>query len=176
MKSKICCWRVVSFRSAIRVLSPVRTCVRNCKEGVGRHQAHLGERARLYTRRPARACGGTGRRARLRAWSCNCGVEVRILSGACSEGCPREGQPSVVLSANYELALPPLRPAAAFCFFEPPPPPPPEEPPPPEFLPPLLEAAFPEPALALEIFAARSFDMPFLRRPSYWLSFLTEEP
>src|SRR3954463_3868903 len=82
MKSKICCWRVVSFRSAIRVLSPVRTCVRNCKEGVGRHQAHLGERARLYTRRPARACGGIGRRARLRAWSCNCGVEVRILSGA----------------------------------------------------------------------------------------------
>jgi len=46
----------------------------------------------------------------------------------------------------------------------------------PPFFPPFFEAALPDPAFAFEIFAARSLDMPFLRRPSYCLSFLTEEP
>ncbi len=41
-------------------------------------------------------------------------------------------------------------------------------PPPPDFLPPFLEAFG-----VLEIFAARSFDMPFLRSPSYCFSFFT---
>src|SRR5207248_7994927 len=39
---------------------------------------------------------------------------------------------------------------------------------PPDFLPPFFEALG-----VLAIFAARSFDMPFLRRPSYCFSFLT---
>src|SRR3954447_3121520 len=46
----------------------------------------------------------------------------------------------------------------------------------PPFFPPFFEAALPEPAFAFEILAARSLDMPFLRRPSYCLSFLTDEP
>src|SRR4051794_20539801 len=87
----------------------------------------------------------------------------------------REWRSECSRARAYELALPPLRPAAAFCCFEPPPPPP-EEPPPPEFLPPFLDAALPDPALAFEILAARSLDMPFLRMPSYCLSFFTEEP
>src|SRR5215216_6676589 len=80
-------------------------------------------------------------------------------------------------ACGYEL-LPPLRPAEAFCDLEPPPPPPPppELPPPPLFLPPFFEAWLPEPAFAFEIFAARSLLMPFLRRPSYCLSFLTLDP
>src|SRR5260221_3783442 len=47
MKSKICCWRVVSFSSAIRtVLSPVRPCVRTSKGAIGRHQGGLHEKGR----------------------------------------------------------------------------------------------------------------------------------
>src|SRR5215217_3948348 len=74
--------------------------------------------------------------------------------------------------------FPPLRPALAFCDFDPPPlllldpllllelllPPP-------LFLPPFDDAFD-----VLEILAARSLLMPFLRRPSYCLSFLTLEP
>jgi hypothetical protein len=40
-----------------------------------------GSRARVYTGRP-RACGGIGRRARLRALWTEWSVEVRVLSGA----------------------------------------------------------------------------------------------
>jgi hypothetical protein len=46
----------------------------------------------------------------------------------------------------------------------------------PPFLPPFFDAALFEPAFAFEILAARFFDMPFLRRPSYCLSFLTLDP
>src|SRR3954468_18518800 len=60
--------------------------------------------------------------------------------------------------------LPPSRPAARFCDLLPPLPLP-------LFLPPLLDE-FGE--LAME--AARCLLMPFLRRPSYCLSFLTDEP
>jgi hypothetical protein len=69
-------------------------------------------------------------------------------------------------------ALPPLRPAAFFCCVVPPwllslllaePEP--------DFLPPRLEAPS-----ELEMAAARLLLMPFLRRPSYCLSFLTLEP
>ena len=80
------------------------------------------------------------------------------------------------------VALPPLRPAACFCLRLPPLPeplllllwllPPPDE----LFLPPFFEAALSEPALALEIAAARLLLMPFSLRPSYCLSFLTLEP
>ena len=50
--------------------------------------------------------------------------------------------------------------------------------PPPEelFLPPFLDAALSDPALAFEIAAARPLLMPFLRRPSYCSSFLTLGP
>src|SRR3954453_14230520 len=69
--------------------------------------------------------------------------------------------------------LPPLRPAAAFCALLPP------LPLPllcllwllPELLPPRLELPS-----ELEIAAARDLLMPFFRRPSYCLSFLTLEP
>src|SRR5437763_8939425 len=90
MNSKICCWRLVSLTSAIRVLSAVsRTCVRKTKRQSDGKKCARGERARLYTRRPPRACGGTGRRARLRALWAEWPVEVRILSGALEEprGC-----------------------------------------------------------------------------------------
>ena len=40
--------------------------------------------------------------------------------GRMFRGLSAGGQPSVVLSANYELALPPLRPAAAFWALLPP--------------------------------------------------------
>jgi hypothetical protein len=43
-------------------------------------------------------------------------------------------------------------------------------------LPPFFEAALFEPAVAFEIVAARFFDIPFLRRPSYCLSLLTLGP
>src|SRR4051812_22816236 len=90
MKSKICCWRFVSLRSAIRVLSAVsRTCVRKTKRPSDGKNAPGREQARLYTRRPPRACGGTGRRARLRALWAEWPVEVRILSGALEK--PRDG-------------------------------------------------------------------------------------
>src|SRR5215208_8483185 len=46
MNSKICCWRVVSFESAIRVLCLVRTCVRNSKGRVGRQQVFVHEKSR----------------------------------------------------------------------------------------------------------------------------------
>src|SRR5688572_12071178 len=60
--------------------------------------------------------------------------------------------------------FPPWRPAARFWDFEPPLPLP-------LFLPPLLEAPG-----ELAIDAARCLLIPFLRRPSYCLSFLTLEP
>jgi hypothetical protein len=63
------------------------------------------------------------------------------------------------------VARPPLRPAAFFCAVVPPCF---ELLPEPDFLPPRLDAPG-----ELAIFAARSFDMPFLRRPSYCFSFLT---
>lgn len=68
--------------------------------------------------------------------------------------------------------LPPLRPAATFCALVPPdllavv-----ERPPEDDFLPPLLE----DPS-EFEIAAARLLLIPFLRKPSYCLSFLTLEP
>src|SRR3954454_5749741 len=47
MNSKICCWRVVSFGSAIRrVLSLVRTCVRHSTGGIGRQQVFVHEKSR----------------------------------------------------------------------------------------------------------------------------------
>jgi hypothetical protein len=46
MNSKICCWRVVSFGSAIRVLCLARTCVRNSKGPVGRQQVFVHEKSR----------------------------------------------------------------------------------------------------------------------------------
>jgi hypothetical protein len=75
----------------------------------------------------------------------------------------------------HEL-LPPLRPAAAFCARFPPLPRPLLRllrllPPPPERLPPLLDASG-----VFAIAAARPLLMPFLRRPSYCLSSLTDEP
>src|SRR3954447_20235265 len=78
-------------------------------------------------------------------------------------------------NGGYDLlaaALPPLRPAAFFCCVVPPwlallll------EEPDPDFLPPRLE----DPS-EFAIAAARPLLMPFLRRPSYCLSFLTLEP
>src|SRR3954452_7672651 len=81
-------------------------------------------------------------------------------------------------------ALPPLRPAACFCARLPPLPLPldlllwlePDDLPPPEFLPPFLDAALSEPEFAFEIAAARPLLIPFLRRPSYFLSFFTLDP
>jgi hypothetical protein len=67
------------------------------------------------------------------------------------------------------VALPPLRPAAFFCAVVPPcdallr-----DELDEPDFLPPRLDAPG-----ELEIFAARSFDMPLSFRASYCFSFLT---
>src|ERR1700704_5590196 len=77
----------------------------------------------------------------------------------------------------HELFLPPLRPAAAFWARFPPLPLPllrrlwPLPPPLPERLPPLLDASG-----VLAIAAARPLLMPFLRRPSYCLSFFTDGP
>jgi hypothetical protein len=65
-------------------------------------------------------------------------------------------------------ALPPLRPAAFFCAVVPPCFELERELEDPDFLPPRLD----EPG-EFEILAARSFDMPFLRSPSYCFSFLT---
>src|SRR3954464_2727175 len=67
-------------------------------------------------------------------------------------------------AAPFRDFLPPPRPAARFCDLLPPLPLP-------LFFPPQLD----EPSeLAME--AARCLLMPFLRRPSYCLSFLTDEP
>jgi hypothetical protein len=72
-------------------------------------------------------------------------------------------------SLSYLLAaLPPLRPAAAFCGFVPPWPLARRLVPLPELSPP----RFDEPGL-LAILAARSLLMRFFRRPSYWLSFFS---
>src|SRR3954452_11703721 len=46
MNSKICCWRVVSFGSALTVLSVGRTCVRNSRGPVGRQQLSVHEKSR----------------------------------------------------------------------------------------------------------------------------------
>src|SRR3954469_19413969 len=55
MKSNICCWRVVSLRSAIRdFLSLVRTCVRNSKGAVGRQQVFVQESAQSRTQKGER--------------------------------------------------------------------------------------------------------------------------
>src|SRR5215208_2612472 len=77
------------------------------------------------------------------------------------------------VGGNAQLdALPPLRPAACFCLRFPPLPLPLL----PDFLPPFFDAWLSEPAFAFEIAAARPLLMPFLRRPSYCLSFLTLDP
>jgi len=74
-------------------------------------------------------------------------------------------------------ACPPLRPAACFCARLPPLPEPVLfrlrllPPPLPDCLPPLLEESG-----LLDMAAARLLLIPFLRRPSYCLSFLTLEP
>ncbi len=84
MKSTISCCRLVRSmrelldRNGRRGLD--RTCVRESSAAHGRTQ---GTRpvGRGYTGRP-RACGGIGRRARLRALWTEWSVEVRVLSGA----------------------------------------------------------------------------------------------
>src|SRR5215212_3790364 len=102
---------------------------------------------------------------RARSWTA-------VASGARRSGCActriRAKAP-----ANGQLFLPPLRPAAAFWALLPP------LPLPllfllwllPLLLPPLLD----EPG-EFEIAAARDLLMPFLRKPSYCLSFLTLDP
>ena len=46
-----------------------------------------GTALRRYSPAPLRACGGIGRRARLRALSCLCGVGVRVTPGAWRSAC-----------------------------------------------------------------------------------------
>jgi hypothetical protein len=45
-----------------------------------------------------------------------------------------------------------------------------------DFRPPFFDASLPEPAFAFEIAAARDLLIPFLRKPSYCLSFFTLDP
>src|SRR3954453_11984875 len=85
MKSKISCWRFVRFSSTIsgRLLEAgcdcvVRTCVRRLAPSP---DGCKGSRDPAYNRLP-RACGGIGRRARLRAlWGVS-PVGVRVSLGA----------------------------------------------------------------------------------------------
>ena len=71
----------------------------------------------------------------------------------------------------FAVALPPLRPAAFFCWLVPPWDDELFEEPPLDFLPPRLE----EPS-ELAIAAARDLLMPFFLSPSYCLSFLMLDP
>src|SRR3981081_3986660 len=92
MKSKISCWRFLRLRSTIEASllelagggsnEHVFGTIARPADGLKGGAAGL-RRAREqgYTRLP-RACGGTGRRARLRALWTIWSVEVRILSGA----------------------------------------------------------------------------------------------
>src|SRR3954452_759391 len=85
MKSKISCWRFLRFSSTIsgRLLEAgcdcvVRTCVRRLAPSP---DGCKGSRDPAYNRLP-RACGGIGRRARLRAlWGVS-PVGVRVSLGA----------------------------------------------------------------------------------------------
>src|ERR1700704_2962552 len=92
MKSKISCWRFVRLRSTIEasllelagggsnehVFGTIARPADGLKAGAGGPRRP--RRAGLYSL--PRACGGTGRRARLRALWTIWSVEVRILSGA----------------------------------------------------------------------------------------------
>src|SRR5262245_20016769 len=91
MKSKISCWRLVRFTPARAPLLVgedclQRTCVRNVAPGVdGCNRESMrspGCRAPPGYTRALCACGGIGRRARLRALWTEWSVEVRVLSGA----------------------------------------------------------------------------------------------
>src|SRR5215217_874053 len=98
MKSKISCWRFVrSIDDAPRAGDEVRkrTLVRTlavAADGLkgGHHDPPLQPHRGAMLAVP-RACGGTGRRARLRALWTVWSVEVRILSGALDESPPRRG-------------------------------------------------------------------------------------
>src|SRR5215217_3494383 len=90
MNSKISCCRLVNFRSTTAPppfardgIAVYRTCVRRVREGSDgiKSQREAAEN-RLYTAHPARACGGIGRRARLRALSRVSWVGVRVSLGA----------------------------------------------------------------------------------------------
>src|SRR5919198_4223776 len=94
-------------------------------------------------------------------WAC---TEI----GPSSRPCRAPAARGVLAQDLRAEALPPLRPAAFFCAVVPPCFELERELDEPDFLPPRLE----EPG-AFEILAARSFDMPFLRSPSYCFSFLT---
>src|SRR5438309_12070927 len=91
MKSKISCWRLVrsmSARSRSDWVRSQRTCVRTVAPPTdGRNPWRAGA-GRGYTR-PRCACGGIGRRARLRALWRGFSVEVRVLSGASQITCKR---------------------------------------------------------------------------------------
>src|SRR3954463_1752447 len=155
MKSKICCWRVVSLRSAIRSsLSLARTCVRNSRRAVGRHQVSVQEKSRqsaafLVKYAPERIRTSTPQ------------LQDQALNLA-RLPVPPQARGTASLAA-VSAAAPQLGYDLLPDFLPP-------------FFPPFFEAALPDPAFAFEIFAARSLDMPFFRRPSYCLSFLTEEP
>src|SRR3954469_16796765 len=90
MNSKISCCRFVNFRSTTGPppfsrdgIAVYRTCVRRVREGADGIKSPTGRaEIRLYTAQPARACGGIGRRARLRALSRISGVGVRVSLGA----------------------------------------------------------------------------------------------
>src|SRR5215216_6452502 len=90
MNSKISCWRFVNFRSTTAPppfrcdgIAVYRTCVRRVREGAdGIKSESRSAENRLYTAHPARACGGIGRRARLRALSRISWVGVRVSLGA----------------------------------------------------------------------------------------------
>src|ERR671934_2082233 len=94
-------------------------------------------------------------------WAC---TEI----GPSSRPCRGPGARGVLAQDLRAEALPPLRPAAFFWAVVPPCFELERELDEPDFLPPRLE----EPG-EFAIFAARSFDIPFLRSPSYCFSFLT---
>src|SRR4051794_36653262 len=122
MKSKISCWRLVrSIDDAPRAGDEVRkrTLVRTlagAPDGLkggprrgppnGRDRGGLRRRAgrSLALCWPSpRACGGTGRRARLRALWTVWSVEGRILSGAFGESLQPQGFVRSLLGANRGL-------------------------------------------------------------------------
>src|SRR5918997_3024846 len=93
MKSNISCWRFVSFRSttdpppfARDGIAVYRTSVRRVRGGADGIKSWAGTaEIRVYTPHPARACGGIGRRARLRALWAVWPVGVRVSLGALTE-------------------------------------------------------------------------------------------
>src|SRR5262249_4085524 len=94
MKSKISCWRLVRSMS-VQLPNRLewglkRTCVRTVARGEDggqpRFPGDVSVWSRSYTR-PLCACGGIGRRARLRALWTVWSVEVRVLSGASKKPC-----------------------------------------------------------------------------------------